>query len=316
MALTLWALSDESAGNRRQAGALAAACGGHVETLVLQPRRPWRWAAPRRLPGAAAAFGTAFADRLRGPLPALAIGCGRQAALATRLLRAAGCPVVQILDPRLDPRHWDLVLVPAHDRLRGDNVLVSLGSLHPVDDRWLERARHDWPALGRLPSPRITLLLGGPTAAAPFSRHDFERLAATVTGWQRAEGGSLLVSSSRRTPDWLRAAARERFASLPGVQWHGPEDGPNPYPGLLGWADRLVVGADSANLLSEACAVGVPVLAPLPERPRGRIAALHRALLQRELLRPLQPRFEPWTPTPLRETAALAAAVRARLGLA
>ncbi|WP_198528668.1 ELM1/GtrOC1 family putative glycosyltransferase, partial [Xanthomonas arboricola] len=107
MALT-WAVSDGRAGNARQAEALAQALhSAPVTALHLQARAPWRWAAPRLLPGAQAAFGSGFARQLQQP-PALAIGCGRQAALATRLLRARGSQVVQLLDPRLDPRHWDL----------------------------------------------------------------------------------------------------------------------------------------------------------------------------------------------------------------
>ena len=34
------------------------------------------------------------------------------------------------------------------------------------------------------------------------------------------------------------SVAAKEFSAVPGVQWHGPDDGPNPYPGLLAWADR------------------------------------------------------------------------------
>jgi uncharacterized protein len=308
-----WLISDAAAGNRRQVAALAAACGLDGRWIDLRPRAPWRWVAPRCLPGARHAEGATFADCLLGPLPPLAIGCGRQAALATRLLHARGCRVVQILDPRIDPRHWDLLLVPAHDRVQGANVLTTIGSLHPVDDDWLAAGRDAWPAFAQLPSPRIAVVLGGPTHAAPFAPGDFQRLAATVTGWVRDGGGSLLLTASRRSHPGVRRAARVAFADLPGRQWLDEEDGPNPYAGILGWADRIVVTADSSNMLSEACAVGVPVLSPLPAERRGRLAALHRSLVEHGCLRPLQPEFEPWPVTPLRETAAVAAAVMAHL---
>ncbi|WP_029561634.1 ELM1/GtrOC1 family putative glycosyltransferase, partial [Xanthomonas oryzae] len=145
MALT-WALSDGRAGNARQAEALARALQSEgFQAIHLQPKAPWRWAAPRQLPGAQQAFGAPFDRQLQQP-PALAIGCGRQAALATRLLRGRGSRSVQILDPRLDPRHWDLLVVPEHDALRGGNVLTLLGSLHPVDDAWLAAGRAAFPA--------------------------------------------------------------------------------------------------------------------------------------------------------------------------
>src|SRR5690606_40517998 len=149
----IWSLSDGRAGNARQSDALAAALGGPTRTLTLAPRAPWRWFAPRRLPGAEGAFGHEFGRALPAP-PAVAVGCGRQAALATRLLRARGARAVQILDPRIDPRHWDAVVAPEHDGLSGANVITLLGSLHPVDDDWLSRARDAFPSVGGLPSPR------------------------------------------------------------------------------------------------------------------------------------------------------------------
>ena len=147
-----WTLTDGRAGNRRQAEALAMAldCGPALDWL-LQPRLPWRIAAPRRLPGARNAFGPEFARALEQP-PQLAVGCGRQAALATRLLRERGAKVVQILDPRIVTRYWDLVVAPEHDRLQGDNVINLLGSLNPVDDAWLLQARNAFAAFAELPA--------------------------------------------------------------------------------------------------------------------------------------------------------------------
>ena len=65
--IRLCTLTDGHAGNVRQALALARALGGSAHDIVLQPRAPWRWLAPRALPGADRGFGDAFA--------ALAVGC-------------------------------------------------------------------------------------------------------------------------------------------------------------------------------------------------------------------------------------------------
>src|SRR5690554_690236 len=196
-------LSDGRAGNARQAQALAAALAPAPRDLVLAPRAPWRWLAPRRLPGDGGAFGPGFAAALAAP-PALAVGCGRQAALATRILRGRGTRVVQVLDPRLPTRHWDLVVAPAHDGLQGDNVITLAGSLHPVDDAWLARGRGDFPGFDALPAPRIAVLVGGPSAHAGFDQTGFDALMAVAEGMAVREGGSLLVTASRRTPGPVR----------------------------------------------------------------------------------------------------------------
>ncbi|RYF62382.1 MAG: nucleoside-diphosphate sugar epimerase, partial [Comamonadaceae bacterium] len=159
----VFALHDGRAGNARQANALAHALApDDAGECVLQARAPWRWLAPRTLPGATAAFGSGFDPLIANP-PPLVIGCGRQAASATRLLRTRGSKAVQVLDPRIDARHWDLLVAPEHDGLRGDNVITMRGSLHPVDDLWLAQARHGAPHIGSLPSPHTVLLVGGPS---------------------------------------------------------------------------------------------------------------------------------------------------------
>jgi mitochondrial fission protein ELM1 len=308
-----WALSDGRAGNARQAEALAAAIDPGFVACTLVPRAPWRWLAPRALPAATRAFGDGFARVLEGP-PRIAIGCGRQAALATRLLGRRGARTVQVLDPRVDPRHWDLVVVPGHDRLRGANVITLLGSLNPVDDAWLERARVQFPALGELPGPRTVLLLGGPTAHARYDAARVRALCGELAARAAAGSGSVLATVSRRTPADMAQAVRDALSGTPGLVWRGPDDGPNPYPGLLAWADRIVCSPDSVNMVSEACATRAAVEVFDVARCDGRPRRFLEALAARGRIRApggdAAGTFEP-----LRETARVAREVRARLGL-
>lgn len=309
-----WLLSDGHAGNVRQASALAAALGRPAIEWTLQPHAPWRWLAPRRLTGAARAFGPAFARALATP-PALAIGCGRQGALATRLLRERGARSVQILDPRIAPGHWDLVVAPEHDGLAGANVIRVRGSLHPVDDAWLEQARRGFAGFQQWPGPRTALLLGGPSANARLGRGELDALAGRVRAVVERERGSVLASASRRTPTPVREALRARLAGLPGVVWGDAGDGPNPYPGVLAWADRIVCTADSVNMLSEACATRVPVFVAGADDLTGRPRRFVDSLLGSGRLRRLDDTLADYPVTPLRETARVAVEVRARLGL-
>lgn len=311
----LWTLTDGHAGNVRQAGSLARELGvGPARDWVLAPRAPWRWIAPRNAPGARHAFGEDFTASLSAP-PALAIGCGRQAALATRLLRGRGSRTVQILDPRIDPAHWDVVIAPDHDGLRGANVITLTGSLTPVDDAWLAEARTQFAAFARLPSPRTAVLLGGGSAHARFDHEAFQALAADLDVASAREGGSLLVTTSRRTPPPVVDAVRQRYAGTAGVLWCGERDGPNPYPGLLAWADRIVCTPDSVNMISEACATTVPVHVFEPQRVNGRPRRFLDALLQRGRIRALDGAMAAFDSEPLRETARVAAALRERLAL-
>ena len=53
-------VTDGHAGNLRQARALADALKLPTQDIVLAPRAPWRWVAPRRVGGAERAFGAEF----------------------------------------------------------------------------------------------------------------------------------------------------------------------------------------------------------------------------------------------------------------
>jgi mitochondrial fission protein ELM1 len=310
-----WTLADGRAGNQRQALALAAALGhGASRHWTLEARAPWRWIAPREWPFSSRAFGSDFARALREP-PRFAIGCGRRAALATRLLHERGSKVVQILDPRIDPRHWDIVVAPEHDGLHGDNVISMLGSLHPVDDLWLMQGRDDFPMLAQLPRPRVALLVGGPSPHWPLADDAFAAMLAAIAASVHAQGGSLLATASRRTPDAWRNALRAAVARGPGICWIDANDGDNPYHGLLGWADRIACSADSVNMLSEACASFAPVFAIGGERLHGRPRGFLERLRELGRVRDADAELEPFAVEPLRETARVADIVRERLQL-
>lgn len=309
----LCTLTDGHAGNVRQASALAHALAPVAAEITLATRAPWRWLAPHSLPGAPAALGPAFRAVWDAP-PVLAIGCGRQAALATRLLRARGSRAIQILDPRIDPSHWDLVIAPSHDGLTGANVLTLLGSLNPVDDAWLSAARGAFPAFGTLPPPRTALLIGGGSTHYDFDASAFDCLATALDDATGA--GSLMITTSRRTSRDIVQRVRQRYASRPNTMlWCDASDGPNPYAGLLAWADRIVCTPESVNMVSEACGTRVPVQVFEPDRVGGRPRRFLDALIARGRIHDLAEGSLAFDGEPLRETARIAAAVRARLDL-
>ena len=307
---TTWVLTDGRAGNERQALALAHALSAATPRIWrLEAQPPWRWAAPRYVPGSKRAFGRLFEMTLREP-PQLAIGCGRQAALATRLLRDAGSRSVQILDPRIDPSHWDAVIVPEHDRLRGPNVITAAGSLHDVNAAWLANARTRFPQFAALPSPRTLLLLGGPIGGVPLDAAWWRRTADILRSNHQRDGGSLSICASPRTPAWLIAAARDDLSNLPGARWFSAGDGPNPYAGMLGWAERIVVSPDSVNMISEAVATPAQVSIAAPELGRGRHGRFLQALIDGGRVRALDSDAVPAGPaSPLIELPGVVAAV-------
>jgi len=312
---TAWVISDGAAGNERQALALAEALGVPARVWKLEPRAPWSWFAPRLPAGAMLSLPEEQRGQFAPPWPDIAIGCGRSAALFTRALRpwsGARTYCVQILDPRIDPRHWDLVIAPRHDGLRGPNVIPTLGALNPIDAAWLAEGAAAFAELATLPHPRTTVLFGASHRDVAVDLGYCVGLLERFAAAHAQNGGSFLVSTSRRTPPALRDWLRSAFARYPGRFWAGVEDGPNPYAGFLAHADRIVVTPDSVNMLSEACAVGVPVYTWLPQPVRGKLGRFHQALIESGHLRALGGEPIVRATQPLRETEEVAAEVRQR----
>jgi len=304
-----WVITDGAAGNERQALALARALKVSPKILRLKLRAPWSWLAPRAMMGDRLALPQELRDSFTPPWPELAIGCGRQAAWLTRMLRKWSNNrtfTIQILDPRISTTYFDLVITPQHDNLRGDNVITTLGSLNAVDDDWLAEGYKKFHTFTQFPRPRTTVLIGGSHRSQKLDSAYFTALINELTDIYNRDGGSFLVSISRRTPSNVTSFLREVFSQWPGYFYDGSGEKENPYPGFLAYADRLVVTPDSVNMLSEACATGKPVWTYTPQSMRGKLAQFHTSLKEKGLLQSLPFTEVSWSSIPLRETYSIA----------
>jgi mitochondrial fission protein ELM1 len=308
-----WILTDGTVGMRIQCLGLADAAGLTPMIKSIHPSLLLR-ALPvaGTLPGIAA---TAGGDPIAEPWPDVVISCGRRtagAALAVRR-KAGGLPfLAHIQDPRIDPRHFDMLIVPEHDPARGGNVVTTLGALNPQAPETLLDAAKPWLAeVADLPRPLIAVNVGGSNKRYEFSAEAVARFVADLRALAQSSGGSLLVACSRRTDEATRAALAEGLADVPGIVWTGA--GENPYLAFLHLCDALVVTSDSVNMASEACATGKPVHVAALEPETGRLAAFHARLRQEGYTRPFAGRLESWAYEPLRETGRVGAILAERL---
>jgi mitochondrial fission protein ELM1 len=137
-------------------------------------------------------------------------------------------------------------------------VVSTRGSLHRVTPAVLSRNADNWaPAFSHLPRPYIAVLVGGSNSAYRLGVDEMTKFASNVSACARALNGSLLITPSRRTGDAARTALARTVTGVPHFLWDMA--GENPYFGLLGLADFIVVTCDSVNMISEAASTGKPV---------------------------------------------------------
>lgn len=315
--LTIWAMSDGRAGIEAQAIGLSEAVARLRKAEVTVKRIAWKgklgrlpwWLnlTPRRWLTPDSDFGP--------PWPDILIAAGRATLpLAIRIKKWSGGKtfVVQIQDPRVPAKFFDLVIPPNHDRLKGDNVVSIIGAPHRVTEKKLaDEYRRFAKAIDPLPHPRAAVLIGGRSRAFDLTP---ERAAAIANQIQQAleqDGGSVLLTFSRRTPAQARALLTARLKHLPGVIWDG--EGDNPYFAFLAGADYILVTEDSANMATEAASTGKPVFILKMDGQSLKFRLFHEELERHGAARPFGGAFHGWTYEPLAETDRAAAEVLARM---
>ena len=315
----IWVLADDRAGNVGQCLGVAEALGRPFTVKSIRYDRLGRLPNPLR---GASLLGVNAESRagLTAPWPKLVIAAGRRTAPVARWIkRRCGAMLVQIMDPGPGGRgDFDLIAVPGHDgkALAGANLLPMLGAPHRVTEAKLAEAAALWrDRFAALPRPWIGLIVGGSTKNRIFTPDMARDLGQRAAALAQSAGGSVLVTTSRRTGEAAEAAL---LAALPEPRlvhsWR--VGGDNPYFGFLGLADALVVTGDSVSMACEACASPAPVYLFAPDglvAPKH--ARLHAELYRRGLARPLEAgtRLETWTHPPLNAARDIAAAIQERL---
>lgn len=330
MGPSIWAASDGKAGNEAQVMALSRALGetgrwmkiAHIQgrarrggPIRLHPKG-FQTVLPAHLwPAPLAALPRAEREIFTAPWPTLWIGAGRRTAPYTAAMRHwsdGETFTIHILDPKVEPTRFDMLVTPEHDGLSGDNVVSTLGSPSYFSPDDIEEAELHFGDLADEMGKSCVVVLGGNSNTHTMTDARVTELVAqlrrlTLEGWR------LRITCSRRTPDSARAAFRA-FAQDTGSRfWDGPADGRNPYLAWLLFSDVALVTEDSANMLSDAAYFGLPLHIVRLEGRSPKFDRLHQGFIDRSVARWFDGQIAKWTYEPLREIDRVADAVVARL---
>jgi mitochondrial fission protein ELM1 len=311
--LRCWVVSDGTPGMENQALGLAQVLGFEPAVKRIRGRKRWSWIpALLGLP-----FGgtSAESDSLDPPFPDVVIATGRGSiapALDIKRRNGGRTFTVQIQNPGLARRKFDVVVAPAHDRLSGPNVVVTKGSMNGITPAVLAEAAKRWgPKLARVKRPVVAVLVGGDNKVYRLTEQGIRALCAKLKNFAARYGAGLLVTPSRRTGAANEAILRAELSPLGAEIWDGA--GENPYLGYLGLADFIVVTGDSVNMVCEACATGKPVYVFDLEGGSAKFRRFHARMRADGLTRPLGETLETWDYPPLTDTAEAAAEIKRRL---
>lgn len=325
---TAWIITEKALkGTENQCRGIAAALGITPVVKHTGLRQPWHALSPWL---GFECLCTFTGDSLTPPWPDIVIAGGRKAVAAARYIKKKNPATftVFVQDPRINPRHFDLVAVPAHDRLRGENVIVTDATPNMITPALLEAARTQFaPLLSPLPAPHVAVLIGGSSKTHRMTAAVMEKLAGDLKALE-TQGYGLMITASRRTSEknktLLLSTLSSPHPSPPpsqrGEGWEGGSSsyiwngtGENPYHGFLAWADYIIVTEDSASMISEAATTGKPVYTVPLEGGSPRFDRLHNRLHQKGIIRKFEGKPEPYGYTALNDAAMVAEEIRKRI---
>lgn len=317
---SVWLLLDDRAGNRSQVMGVAHFLG------LRYLKQELTYTAAGALPNLA--LGASFHGLTRNarvnlcpPWPDVVIAAGRRTAPPARFIKEKNggntflCQIMYPGESGIDD--FDLVAVPRHDNMPDrENFLQITGAPHQITQPFLEQAAGEWhDRLAHLPSPRIALIVGGSTKRRNFTDAMARELGEKARAMAEGAGGSLMVTTSRRTGE-ATDTLLDAVQGVPADVFSWGDEGENPYFGYLAMADAVVVTGDSVSMCSEACATPKPVYIYAPRKLTiHKHGQLHKSLFEGGFARPFEGKLEDWDHAPLNPAAEIAAEIKRRLGL-
>jgi mitochondrial fission protein ELM1 len=198
---------------------------------------------------------------LEAPWPSMIVCCGRRASRVAFWVKAQSggrTKIVSIGRAHRAIDSYDLLIGTPQFMLpkRPNVVALRLPSLRR------RPARH---AAIAAPKPWFTILLGGEVKEFDTALSTLQEVALRAQMAADRHGGSVIVCTSRRTPEsWVAALEGvlyrpriHRWSPAPANHNHANDNG-NPYDTLLRESACLFVTPDSASMILEGCASGTP----------------------------------------------------------
>jgi mitochondrial fission protein ELM1 len=272
----VWVLTSGRTGDDKQSLRLATALGVPFseKKIVFNARaKTWRLTLGASLTSVDRSQSTS----LEAPWPDMVISTGwRQVPVVRWIKEQAGGSVrlVQMNRPP-GPKHFDLVLSPPQFEVpaRPNIIRLDWPLQLPPDPEALAQGEAEWrDRLGAYPHPWTVLLLGGDSYPFQLDADAARKLFEGASERASRAGGSLMISTSRRTPKAALAVFQSASANATdnapnNIYLYGwsAEATENPYFAFLAGGDEFVVTPDSISMLVEVARLGRP-LAIAPHR--------------------------------------------------
>jgi len=311
-----WVVSNGTAGTENQALGLAKALSRQVALNIhikhIAVREPWR-SLPRTFWPDPFTLLSRSKHLLRPPFPELWIATGRETVPLTIAVkqRCEDIFTVQTQDPKRPVHLFDMVVSPTHDKLAGDNVFPIIGAPTPLTLETINEAALKLDdRFTQMDGPKLAVLIGGANRTMNMDSSVLHTIISQLEKLQQ-RGFGLMITTSRRTDEKDVDLIKEQIKG-DRVTFFDMRMGNkliNPYPGILGIVDAILVTEDSVNMISEAIISQKPVYTLSLGGKPGKFSIFHQQLRDKNIIRSFEGDIDTWTYEPFIETERAADAI-------
>ena len=243
------------------------------------------------------------------------ISCGRKSVIPSiALKKRLGNEIftIHIQDPKVSFKHFDLIISPEHDNIKGDNVINTKGAIHYLTKKEIKENSNYLDINPDKKKQIVSLIIGGPNKYYDYSDQELHKLFTKIKTLFTPDKFKLVIIPSYRTPEEVIKKAYDAFSSNHHVVKTVDKKA---YLSSLAIADFMIVTCDSTSMISEAAVTGKPVyIAMMKSKKRNaRFKKFYSQLSNLGITKELNNVVENWSYENLNEASRIAPLIKSRM---
>ena len=249
-------LTEGMHGMISQVEGMAIALNADFSHKTIKLNFPWNYIPPRLTPVSE----IILKDKIylaENETPNLIISCGRKSVIPSILLKKNNPSIftIHIQNPKVDPKNFDAVVAPMHDKFYGPNVYKSEGAIHYITYEEIQTAKSY--LANKIKSKKIvSIILGGPNKYYSFNDKQLIEIFDSIKCNFIAKGYEVIIVPSIRTPKTIIELAKRKMSKFGYVVDSVDKQA---YLSAYALATYIIVTCDSISMISEAMASGKPI---------------------------------------------------------
>jgi len=241
------------------------------------------------------------------------ISCGRKSVIHSIALKKKFKDkifTIHIQDPKVSFKHFDIIISPEHDGIKGDNILTTRGSIHYLTKKEIVENLNYIEIKDE--KKIVSFIIGGPNKYYNYSDEQIHYIFNKIKTLFTPDKFKIIVIPSYRTPERIIKKAYNTFGFSHYVV---KEIDKKAYLSSLALADYIVVTCDSTSMISEAAVTGKPVYMAMmkPTRSIRRFKSFYSQFKNLGIARELTDSVDNWSYGKLDEVNRIAPMIKEKM---